>query len=166
MTSGWRHVQPFSIFDAKRFCGKSSHAYSFEDRENIQIKTCKISRTTRSLSRIFRFLYILPSQNKKWFLKILPLNTRSFLTKKSNAIYMPHLSLVPLFLAKLWQKKKLLKIDDVKNSNSIFVIIDQVEQNLYHHWIPRDELHRVDTLFMHKYQLINLTFFDLTSTWN
>ena len=43
-------------------------------------------------------------------------------------------------------------------------ILDHVAQNKDHHWTRRDELHRFDTQFMQKYQLKNLTFFDLTLT--
>ena len=72
---------------------------------------------------------------------------------------MTNLSLVTQILRKLWQK--ILKIDDVKNSDSmyLFAIVDHVQQNLDHHWILRDELHRIDTFNMQKYQLKNLTFF-------
>ena len=85
---------------------------------------------------------------------ILKVGTKKLQTFEKNEIYVIIL-LVYYRHAKselenyFWQsydKKKLLKIDDVKNSNSIFVVIDQVEQNLDHHWIPRDKLHRIDTL--------------------
>ena len=47
---------------------------------------------------------------------------------------------------------------DAKYSNSIFAVVDHVQHNEDHHWIPRDELHRIDTFYMRKYQLKNLTF--------
>ena len=39
-----------------------------------------------------------------------------------------------------------------------FAVVDHVQQNQDHHWIPRDELHRIDTFNMQKYQLKNLPF--------
>ena len=77
---------------------------------------------------------------------------------------MPNLSLVTIFFYKVTAKKLHSKlVTSGQIFKLFFVVIDHLQQNEDHHWIPRDQLHRIYIFYMQKCQLKNLTFLsDLT----
>ena len=155
----------------KRFRGKSCQAYSFKIKKNVQdIKGVEVLRLQYCYLKILNF-WNFDAKNKKHFFIYLPKNQKGFRFAK-HGIYMIALTnffshtkfqIDISFLAKL-QRKNCKKLITSNFETQFLAILDHVAQNKDHHQTRRDELHRFDTHFMKKYQLLKLTFFDLILT--